>query len=203
MSPSRRGTAATLKKKKTTFKTDGKSNRVCQEPPSSLMCGYKSTIRRRAVCFQAWASNSRTEATAAQAGTQKHPDLDCLKSPSSGRLFFSCLLILAKADTNRLPFVPCVYFCLPPHLPPGLQSSIWSPDLEKQEGIGNEIEHGRGRSASPWWTVDNSASFKEEEFKHAGFDPPPAEIISLSVLGSHKETLPHPTGCVVNGGLCL
>lgn len=154
------GNSSDSLKKKTILKTDGKSNRVCQNPPSSLMCGYKSTIRRRTVCFQAWASKIRTEATGAQPGTPKHPE--CLKSPSSGLLLFSCLLILAKADTKRLPFVPCAYFCPPPLLPPGLQSSIRSSAVarlrEAEEGTGNGIEHGRGGSAEPWWTVDNSRS---------------------------------------------
>lgn len=53
------------------------------------------------------------------------------------------------------------------------------------------------------WTIVCHADSKNRNLTKRASISPPTEIISLSVLGSHKETFTHPTGCVVNGGLCL
>lgn len=53
------------------------------------------------------------------------------------------------------------------------------------------------------WTIARHADSKSRNLNARASISPPTEIISLSVLGSHKEMFAHPTGCVVNGGLCL
>lgn len=52
-------------------------------------------------------------------------------------------------------------------------------------------------------TIERHTDSKNRNLGGQASINPPTEIISLSVLGSHKEMFTHPTGCVVNGGLFL
>lgn len=52
-------------------------------------------------------------------------------------------------------------------------------------------------------TIERHADSKNRNLSERASISPPTEIISLSVLGSHKEMFIHPPGCVVNGGLFL
>lgn len=111
--------------------------------------------------------------------------------PFSGLLFFSCLLILAKADANRLAFVPCVYFYLPPLLPPGLQSSIGFPAVERLRKVTQKQRKERImkmniagdalRYPGGLCTIVRHADSENRNLSKQASISPPTEIISLSV----------------------
>lgn len=97
-----------------------------------------------------------------------------------------CLLILARADTLKLLFVPCAYFPLT-FFTVTLHSSVPFCDLLRKSNTikekvrrKNEIEHNRRRYASPWWTANNSAScwLKDQCLKEPASVGPPTEKCS-------------------------
>lgn len=53
------------------------------------------------------------------------------------------------------------------------------------------------------WTIARHADSENRNLSKRASMSPPTGIISLSVLGSHKEMFTHPTGWAVSGGLCL
>lgn len=60
---------------------------------------------------------------------------------------------------------------------------------------GGDVLHSPGRS----WTIECHADSKNTISSKPASISPPTEPISPCVLGSHRETFIHSTGCAVNG----